>query len=102
MPLRIGLVAYPAFLIALQLARPSAVGAFEKARSYTPETSRRPASLQVPLKAVRRAVRKGLLVPVGDGRYYLNQSAVRRRDRRTMAIFAASLVVVALLVWLTW
>jgi hypothetical protein len=102
MPLRIGLVAYPAFLLAIHLAKPSAVAAFEKARAYSPETSRRPTSLRVPRKAARRAIRKGLLIPAGDGRYYWDRRAVRRSDRKAMIFSALALAVFVLLLWLMW
>lgn len=102
MPFRIGVIAYPAFIVALQLGKPSATGAFERAGAFSPETSRRPQSLEVPMKALRRATKKKLLVPVGDGRYYLDRAALKRADRKTMIIMLATLVSFAPLVWLMW
>jgi hypothetical protein len=101
MPMRIGLLAYPAFFIVLQIAKPSAVPAFEAVNAYTPETSRRPQSLEVKQKALRKAVKKKLLVPVGDGRYYLDRAAVKRRDRANlvlMGIVALTAIPVAFMV----
>jgi len=100
MPMRLGVLAYPAFVLMIQMTRPSAVPAFERVSAYDEATSRRPASLEVPHKAVARAVRKGLLVPVGDGRYYLDRDAVRRADRRNLTLMLASGVVMIPLLWL--
>lgn len=102
MPLRIGVLAYPLFLIALQLSKPSAAAIFEKAGAVSLETSRRLESLEAPRKSLRRAVCKRLVVSVGDGRYALDTPAVRRSDRRTLALMIAGLAPLALLVWLLW
>ncbi|KAA0215637.1 MAG: hypothetical protein DYG94_08570 [Leptolyngbya sp. PLA3] len=100
MPLRVGLLAYPMFVVITQLSRPSAVPAFEKAEAFTPETSRRPSSLNVPMKAMRRGQKKKLLVPVGDGRYYLDRAALKRADRRSMFILVLALLGFLPLAWL--
>lgn len=100
--MRIGLLAYPLLAMAVQLGKPSAVGAFERAGAISPETSRKPSSLEVPAKAVRRAVKKGLLVGVGDGRYYLDRSAVRRSDLRGLATMGFVALSFVPLVWLLW
>ncbi|MCL4222397.1 MAG: hypothetical protein KJZ65_13620 [Phycisphaerales bacterium] len=100
MPARVGLLAYPVFVLVTQLSKPSAVPAFEKAGAFSPETSRRPSSLNVPMKAMRRALRRNLLVPVGDGRFYLDRHALRRADRRNMIIMAIGLLAFLPLAWL--
>jgi len=102
MPFRLGILAYPAFFLVTQLARSSAVAAFEKAGAYDEATSRRAASLHVSRKAIARAMRKRLLVATRDGRYYLDRQAVRRSDRRTMLWLALGLVSFIPLVWLMW
>jgi hypothetical protein len=102
MPLRIGLLAYPLMIFALQMGRPSATAAFERAGAVTPETSRRPSTLEVPMRATRRAIRKKLLVPVGDGRFYLDERAVRRADRRTMILMIIATAAFVPIVWLIW
>jgi hypothetical protein len=102
MPLRIGLLAYPLMIFAVQMGRPSATAAFERAGATTPETSRRPSSLEVPMRATRRALRKKLLVPVGDGRYYLDERAVRRADRRTMILMVIATASFIPVLWLIW
>jgi hypothetical protein len=101
MPFRLGVLAYPLFITVIYAARPNAVAAFEKADAYSPETSRRPASIAVPQKTVTKAVRKGLLVATGDGRYYVDRDAVKRRDRRLLAMAAiGGLVLTGLVVLL--
>jgi hypothetical protein len=47
-------------------------------------------------------VKKGLLVGVGDGRYYLDRSAVRRSDLRGFTMMAFVALTFVPLVWLLW
>lgn len=99
MPFRIGVLMYPASLIAIQLARPNAVAAFEKADAFSIETSRKPGSLGVPMKAVSKAIRKRLLVATGDGRYYLDRRAIRRSDRNAALQMCIATVLFIGLLW---
>ncbi len=94
------MVAYPIAVVLLAASRPSAIGAFEAVKAYTPETARRPQGLKVRLKSVAKAVRKGLLVPVGDGRYYVDRRAVRRQDARLILGAAITLGLVTALIFL--
>lgn len=98
MPARvgIGLLAYPLFLLGLLGTRTSAVGEFERVGAIDEPTSRRPESLNVRRSKVKRDQAKGLLVAVGDGRYYVDQAAVKRRDRRMLLIFGGGGAVVTL------
>ncbi len=100
MPLRVGLLAYPIFVLVTQLSKPTAVPAFEKAEAFSPESSRRPSSLNVPMKAMRRGLKKKLLVPVGDGRFYLDRAALRRADRRNVIVMGVALLAFIPLAWL--
>lgn len=86
MPFRLGLVAYPLAILAIAVTRRTAAGAFDDANAYDPDSSRRPESLGVSTRLANRAVAKGLLVPVGDGRYYLNKRRARRREVRLLAL----------------
>lgn len=90
MPLRIGVLLYPAALVAIQLARPNAVVEFEKAEAFSPDSGRKPGGLGVPMKAVSRAVRRGMLVATGDGRYYIDRAALKRSDRITAALMTGA------------
>ena len=102
MPMRLAALAYPAFAAALYLSRPNAVAAFEKVNSYSQETSRRPKSLEVSLKLTKKAVKKGHLIPVGDGRYYVDRDAVRRSDRKKMIFFVMTVLSFVPFFWLLW
>ena len=102
MPMRLAALAYPAFAAGLFLSRLNAVAEFEKVNAYSPETARRPKSLQVRLKLVKKAVKKGLLIPMGDGRYYVDREAVRRSDRKKIFYFVFVLLSFVPFLWLLW
>lgn len=102
MPFRMAALAYPAFAAALYLGLPNAVADFEKAGAISPETSRRPDSLGISRKRTKKAAAKGLLVALGDGRYYVNQAAVRKSDRKKMIAFVLALLSFLPLLWLMW
>ena len=92
----IGLLAYPLFLLGLLGSRTSAVGEFERAGAVDEPTSRRPESLNVRRSKLKKDLAKGLVVAVGDGRYYVDQAAVKRRDRKMLLIFGGGGAVVTL------
>lgn len=101
MPSKLGALAYPLMLGGLLLSRQSAVGEFERVKAFDESSSRRPESLNVRRKLVQKAVEKGLLVAVGDGRYYVDMARVRRRDRTALLLWGGGgLVVTAALIWL--
>jgi hypothetical protein len=100
MPFRAAALAYPAAILFIQMSRSTAVPAYEKALAYDVDSSRRPSGLEVSAKSVRRAVRKRLLVPVGDGRFYLDRAAVRRSDRRSTLILVLATGAFIPLLWL--
>jgi hypothetical protein len=102
MPFRAAALAYPAFVAALYFSRPNAVASFRKVNACSPEKSRRPKSLEVPMKLVKKAVKKGYLIPVGDGRFYLDQNAVRKSTRKKMILFVLTLLSFLPLLWLMW
>lgn len=100
MPFRAAALAYPAAILLIQMSRSTAVPAYEKAGAVDVDSSRRPSGLEVSAKSVRKAVQKRLLVPVGDGRYYLDQAAVRRSDRKNMLVLALATAAFIPLLWL--
>ena len=102
MPMRLAALAYPAFAAALYFSRPNAVASFEKVNAYCPDTSRRPKSLDVQLKPVKKAVKKGHLVPVGDGRFYVDRVAVRRSDRKKIIFFVLTVLSFLPFLWMLW
>ncbi len=75
---------------------------FYEAKAFSAETSRRPASLGIDRAPfIADAVKSGVLVPVGDGRYYVNRPLyVRRRNRLWIAATAAGLLLGAVVFWL--
>ncbi|MCA9312045.1 MAG: hypothetical protein KDA21_12610 [Phycisphaerales bacterium] len=102
MPFRVGVLAYPLFLMVIGASRADAVGPYERAEAYTPERSRRPESLNVPYKAIRRALKRGLLVAAGPGRYYLDRKAVARRDRNRLLLWGSVILSTIAMVVLLW
>ena len=74
MPLRIGLLAYPLFILVLVFGKSAGtVQKFVKAGATAPETARKPASVGVKdVYFVQRAEKRGALIHTGDGRYYVN------------------------------
>lgn len=103
MPYRIGMVVGPIMLIASARSMGKSVPArFYDVEAFDEATSRRPASLGVDRVAfINDAVRAGLLVPVGDGRFYVDRARfVRRRARNWFLATFAAVLVMALFWWL--
>lgn len=100
MPFRIGLLLYPLSIAAWKLSRPSVIAEFDKVNAYSEETSRKPASLGLPGKATRRAIARKLLLPVGDGRFYLDRIAVRRAETQGIVLLVLGTLAFIPLVWL--
>lgn len=97
MPYRIGLLAYPLFIFLTARQRNSAASKFLAAGAVSPETARRPESLAIPrnLGLINDGVRTGVLVPIGDGRFYVNVPAYRKRRAVVLAVFIGGSVVLA-------
>lgn len=93
---------FPLFIIALAVGRKGVVSTFARARAFSPETARRPKSLKLENEdLVRDAVKRGKLIALGDGRYYLNAEKFRRRQRLfRLALMAIVVAGVAELVFL--
>jgi len=91
--LKLGLVAAPFMIVAMILRETGPVPEFLKAGADAPERARRAASLGVEEGSpLRDAVRAGLLVATGDGRYWVDRAKWKRR-RRTL--WAASIAILA-------
>ena len=86
MPFRLAALAYPMVALGLLASRTSAVAEFERAGAFDESTARRPESLEVRRKLVQKAVAKKLLVAVGDGRFYVDRAATKRRDRNALVL----------------
>lgn len=105
MPAKFAALLYPAFLLALAArGSRSPAARFARAQAFSPETSRRPASLGLgALAPIGDLVRSGVLVAVGDGRYYLDRERYRRTRTRTLAGAAVALAVPFLFAgWILW
>jgi len=102
MPFRIGAVAYPIGLLLLARKLPSPVAAFRKASAYSVETARKPASLGLTgAWLFEGALKSGLVVATGDGRYYLDPVKDRaRRKRFWAAAIGVMLVTTPVVMWL--
>lgn len=89
MPYRVGLLLYPVFILLTTRSKNSAAAKFIEAGATAPETARRPESLQIPqtLGLIASGVKTGVLVPTGDGRYYVDLPTYRRRRRAILAVF---------------
>ena len=72
-----------------------------EAGAISPETARRPEGLKIPRGPgqLTRGVRRGVLIPLGDGRFYADVRVYRRR--RVWTIFGVAALGVAMggLVW---
>ena len=94
MPLRIGLLLYPLVPFLIAVSRRSAATVFAKAGAVSALTARRPSSLDV-RDDLASLVRKGIMVRLDDGRYYVVVAKHRRRQRMQAlgigAIFAVPL-----------
>lgn len=103
MPIRIGLLVYPVFLTLVAISKGGPVGRLMKAGAISPETARKPESLGVnDPRVVQSWADDGLLIAVGDGRYYVNVAAYRGRKRLLIANFAMIGVAGIALAWWLW
>lgn len=85
--LKLGMVAYPLVAVGMIAHKNAAIGPFVDVNAFTPDTARKPESLKVDYRAVRRAVRTGVLVPVGDGRYFVDEPRWKKRFIRNLVVF---------------
>lgn len=93
------------FVIFMVAQRSGTVSRFIRAKAFSPETARRPASVGVEFaEMLHRPVKIGLLLRTGDGLYYVcvpRLLAIRRQRKRVLtavAVLAALSIVVLLAV----
>jgi hypothetical protein len=92
--MRLGLLVYPLFALAVAASRGGVVSKFVEAKALSPETARRPESLCIrDIQAVRAAAKRGVLVAVANGRYYVDERRYRRQRRTVNAALIAGAVV---------
>lgn len=88
-----GALIMPLAIISLLLRDRGPVGKFIKAGATSPNTARKPRSLEITNPDLYAgAVRRGILVPTDDGRYWVDL-ATWRRSRRRIVIMATALLV---------
>lgn len=97
----LGTLGFPAmlllFVIVLFLRNASPTMKFAKARAFSVGTARRPSSLGIEHhETLEGPVRRGVLIPVGDGRYYVNADRWRRQVRTVTSICVAFGVALAI------
>lgn len=106
MPLRIAMLAYPAFLVvtAMSAKGGGGTGRLLEARAVSAETARRPESVGIKggRATLARAVAKGVVVDHGDGRFFVNLAEYTRRRNRLLAILGAVAVIGGIGVVLLW
>lgn len=101
MPLRLGAIALPIGLLLLARKMPSPLAAFRRANALSPQTARKPSTLNLPTWSIEAAQRKGLVVPTGDGRYYLDPERDRARRRSwSIAMVVTAALTVPLAAWI--
>jgi hypothetical protein len=86
------------FVVAIAASQRGPVGKFLHAGAVSTETARRPSSLDIMyVDTVRSAVKRGILVATGDGRYYVDLHVYRRRQQRMKIVLVVATVVFLLL-----
>jgi len=82
-----GMLIMPVTILMLMRKDPGPVGTFLRAGAVSEETARRPSAIGiVRLFLVQDAAKRGVLVGLGDGRFYVDVLTYRRRRRRMIAI----------------
>ncbi len=92
---KIRIITLPVAIVLLILKDQGPTAKFIKAGAISPERARKPASIKVErLYLMTGAIKRGVLVALDDGRYYVDMTVYRHRRR--MVIIASTLVVAAL------
>ncbi|MCP3903774.1 MAG: hypothetical protein GY715_09080 [Planctomycetes bacterium] len=100
--LGLGMLIMPVSILLLMRKDQGPVGMFLRAGAISEETARRPAALGIGrLFLVQDAAKRGVLVALADGRYYVNVPTHRRRRRRSLTLaLLVAVTFVALGSWL--
>ena len=104
MPLPVGSMLYPRIPFAMILLKKGPVAKFYLSGAISPETARRPQSIEAK-GDLDRAIETGMLTRLEDGRYFVNVDQYRRKRRLLVWCFIAALTVlggVELMLWAPW
>jgi len=104
MPFPAGSMLYPLIPFAMILMKKGPVAKFYASGAISPETARRPQSIEAK-GDLERAFETGMLIRLEDGRCYVNVGQYRRRRRLWTSVFIAALVVIGtveLMIWAPW
>lgn len=90
-----GLIFGVSLLLSMRRQPPGPIGRLIQSGAVDPEHARRPSTVGIrrPLE-LKPAIRKGLVVELGDGRCWVDQPKVRRRRIRIAIVAAVAAAVV--------
>ncbi|UCD74560.1 MAG: hypothetical protein JSV91_12320 [Phycisphaerales bacterium] len=106
MSLKLGAIAFPLFVLIMAAKQKGPVKKFLKAGAISPDTARKLASVEVKGPYyISGALKRGVIVATGDGRYYLDLPVYRRRRTRlliVLVLIAVAIVAGGLALWPPW
>jgi hypothetical protein len=94
MAFNIAYVVAPLVPLIMVARQPGPATTMYRAGAISPETARRPASVKAK-GDLTRSLKCGLLIDLGDGRYYVNANVYERRRRRNLIAMCSTLVLFA-------
>jgi hypothetical protein len=100
MPFSYSILMMPAMILGMAIKDPSPIARYVKAGATTPDTARNPVSLKIRGRyLLKSAIRRGVLIDAGEGRYFVDLNAYRRRRIRFIGVLMATAAVVAAAMW---
>ena len=103
MDFKIGIILFPLMILGMILKQKGPAALFVKLGAVSPETARRPPEMKLGQQyQLPDLVKRGVLVPAGDGRYWVDRAILRRRRwfwTIAMLILAALLLVAVYWLW---
>lgn len=101
-PMQYVAILFPLSMVIIALRQKGIARTFIEAGAVSPDTARRPEALKFPrgLGHITHGVRSGVLVPLGDGRFYADTRVYKRRRIGTIAGVVIVALAVGALLWL--
>jgi len=101
--LKLGVIIFPLMILAMILKQKGPVSKFLALGATCPEKARRTPELTMGERyQMPDLVKRGVLIALDDGRYFVNVEAHRRQRRRVIMILAVAGVLLAVAVFLLW